>query len=134
MSRARELRLNQTEVEKRLWLYLRNRGLSGAKFRRQAPIGRFIVDFVCFEKHIVIELDGGQHAANATTDARRTAWLESQGFRVLRFWNNDVIENIEGVYLRIVEEVERSASLASTPHPPIASRRAPPSPTRGEGR
>ena len=101
-AKARDLRTSQTEVERRLWRYLRNRGLLAAKFRRQAPIGPYIADFVSFEKRVVIELDGGQHAATEEADAKRTAWLEGEGFRVLRFWNNDVIENIEGVYLRIV--------------------------------
>jgi very-short-patch-repair endonuclease len=105
ISRARELRRNQTEVEKRLWAKLRAWQLGGAKFRRQQPIGPYIADFVCFERKLIVELDGGQHAATVAADERRTAWLESQGFRVMRFWNNDVIENIEGVLETIAREI-----------------------------
>ncbi|MQA66591.1 MAG: DUF559 domain-containing protein [Alphaproteobacteria bacterium] len=94
--RARTLRQQPTDAERRLWSILRNRQLSGHKFRRQASIGRYIADFVCFESKLVVEVDGGQHA-NSRDDAKRTAWLESQGFRVVRFWNNDVLENIDGV-------------------------------------
>jgi very-short-patch-repair endonuclease len=94
---ARRLRANQTEVEKRLWSRLRDRGLFGIKFRRQVPLGPFVVDFVCADHALVVEPDGGQHASPEAADDRRTAWLESRGWRVIRFWNNDVSENIEGV-------------------------------------
>src|SRR5580658_10573018 len=90
------LRQNATDAERRLWAVLRHRQLQGYKFRRQRPIGRFIVDFACTKHHLVIEADGGQHSDNAADD-ERTAWLESQGWRVLRFWNNDILSNIEGV-------------------------------------
>jgi very-short-patch-repair endonuclease len=114
---ARHLRVNQTEAEKRLWYHLRNRQICGAKFRRQAPIGRYIVDFVCFEYMVIIELDGGQHASPTRYDERRTAWLKSQGFEIVRFWNNEVMENMDGVWQRIVEELTGRASVACTPHP-----------------
>ena len=99
---ARELRVNQTDAETRLWLLLRGRRLADAKFRRQTPIGPYIVDFLCFEARLIVELDGGQHAVNLAADDERTAWLEGQGFRVLRFWNNDVLDNTEGVVERIL--------------------------------
>lgn len=99
---ARKLRVDQTEAEARLWLKLRGRRLVDAKFRRQTPVGHYIVDFMCFEAKLIVELDGGQHAVNSVADDERTAWLEGQGFRVLRFWNNDVLDNIEGVVERIL--------------------------------
>jgi len=98
---ARNLRAIQTEAETRLWMRLRDRQLGGAKFRRQVPVGPYVADFACYSARLIVELDGGQHAANADADARRTEWLESQGFRVVRFWNNDVMANIEGVMERI---------------------------------
>ena len=116
-STARNLRLAQTEAEKRLWYRIRNRQLDGCKFRRQAPIGRYIVDFACFERNLIIELDGGQHASPAPSDRTRSDWLVSQGFSILRFWNNDVMENMEGVLQRIIEALSRQASVACTPHP-----------------
>lgn len=94
---ARILRRDATPAERRLWRHLRFRQFDGHRFRRQAPIGRFIVDFVCFEQRLVIEVDGGQHASRLQEDIERTHWLNSEGFRVLRFWNNDVLGNIEGV-------------------------------------
>ena len=99
-SRARQLRANPTEAEKRLWQALRDKQLDGHRFRRQASIGPYIADFVCFERRLVVEVDGGQHTDD-TGDVKRTSWLESQGFRVLRFWNNEVLENREGVLERI---------------------------------
>jgi very-short-patch-repair endonuclease len=98
MSRLRvhELRINMTDAERRLWSALRSRRLQGFKFRRQHPIGPFIADFACVEHQLVIEADGGQHADNES-DFRRTAWIEARGWRVLRFWNNDILANPEGV-------------------------------------
>jgi very-short-patch-repair endonuclease len=97
--RARRLRRNQTDAEKRLWRELRALKPLGFHFRRQAPVGRYIVDFVCFGNKLVIEVDGGQHgeAKAIEHDKRRTAWLEKEGFTVIRFWNNDVNQNLEGV-------------------------------------
>ena len=94
---ARTLRVNQTEAEARLWQRLRGRQLDGAKFRRQAPVGPYIADFVCLAAKLIVELDGGQHADNEEADAARTAWLEGRGFRVLRFWNNDALGDTDGV-------------------------------------
>ncbi|HEV3146095.1 MAG TPA: DUF559 domain-containing protein [Gemmataceae bacterium] len=108
---ARQLRKNMTDAERRLWAELRYRQLEGAKFRRQAPVGNYIVDFVTFEKKLIIELDGGQHAEQTEEDAIRTAWLESQGFRVLRFWNHLIFEDLEMVMQAIWNE------LVQTPHP-----------------
>jgi very-short-patch-repair endonuclease len=88
---AKELRKNMTDAERKLWAQLRNRRLQGFKFRRQQPLGKYIVDFVCFEKKLVIELDGGQHQEQQDYDAQRTEWLQTQGFRVLRFWNHQVL-------------------------------------------
>ena len=88
-----------TDAERVLWRELRSRQLAGYKFRRQQPLGRYIVDFVCLEKRFVIELDGGQHARNdqACYDSQRTLWLEENGYRVLRFWNHDVLQSIEAI-------------------------------------
>lgn len=91
---ASQLRTNATDAEKRLWQALRNRQLAGYKFRRQLPIPPYIADFVCLEQCLIIELDGGQHADALSYDTARTAFLEQQGFRVLRFWNNDVLGNL----------------------------------------
>ena len=94
---ARELRNRLTDAEQKLWQHIRARQMMGFKFRRQAPIGKYIVDFVCFERRLIIELDGGQHAVNQDYDHIRTEWLGSQGFKVIRFWNHDVMNNIEGI-------------------------------------
>ena len=94
---ARALRKNPTEAERALWKHLRLRQLEGQKFRRQQPLGRYVVDFVCFEKKVIVELDGGQHSEQVASDAQRTSWLRGQGFRVLRFWNHEVLRDIEAV-------------------------------------
>ena len=98
---AKKLRNNSTEAEKYLWYVLRLENL-GVKFRRQAVIGRCIVDFVCFEKKLVVEVDGGQHA-QSWEDHVRDRWLMGQGFEIIRFWNHDVLRNREGVLQRIVD-------------------------------
>jgi len=96
---ARQLRREQTDVERKLWFALRDRRFYKLKFRRQQPIGPYVVDFVSFEAKLVIELDGGQHGLvpNEAADRLRTQRLEADGFRVIRFWNNELIENFEGV-------------------------------------
>jgi very-short-patch-repair endonuclease len=101
---ARELRRKATDAEKYLWSLLRNRQLAGYKFRRQHPLGRFVLDFYCHEAKLCVELDGGQHAepAQADYDRERTAWLNQEGIRVIRFWNTDVLNNIEGVLQSIL--------------------------------
>jgi len=96
---ALRLRRDMTDAERWLWGRLRNRGLEGAKFRRQATIGPYVVDFLCMEKRLIVECDGGQHSEAA--DAPRTAWLEGQGYRLLRFWNHDVLGNDEGILATI---------------------------------
>jgi very-short-patch-repair endonuclease len=103
--RAQSLRRSSTPIEHKLWMRLRNRQLHGFKFRRQHPIGKYIVDFFCLEARLVIELDGGWHAEDAkqSMDEYRTAYLHSQGYTVLRIWNNEVTENLRGVLQRIAE-------------------------------
>ena len=108
--RARQLRRDQTAVESRLWFRPRARQLSGAKFRRQYPIGAFIADFCCHERRLVTELDGGHHAEHVDADQSRTDFFVSQGCRVLRFWNNEVIENIDGVLEQIAHTLTLSLS------------------------
>ncbi len=102
LGRARELRKNMTEAEQLLWKHLRAHRMDGYKFKRQQPIGRYIVDFICFSAHCIVEADGGQHLEQSEYDAGRDAWLKSQGFTVLRFWNNDILTNTEGVLETIV--------------------------------
>lgn len=109
--RARELRKHLTEAERRLWQKLQRRQLAGTKFRRQQPIGAFIVDFVCFECRVIVEVDGGQHAEEIAYDAQRTWWLEAQGYRVLRFWNNEVLAHTEAVTQAILDCIERRTSI-----------------------
>lgn len=94
---AKELRKRPTKAENVLWQAIRNKRLFGLKFRRQQVLGSYIVDFVCLENRLVIEVDGGQHAVEKEKDLERDAWLGSQGFQVMRFWNNDVLGNMEGV-------------------------------------
>jgi len=100
---ARTLRKQMTDAERVLWRYLRNRNLTNLKFRRQVPIGGYIVDFLCYEKKLIIEVDGGQHAVEEEADRKRTEWLEKQGYRVIRFWNHDVLMNMDSVARKILE-------------------------------
>ena len=93
---AQKLRNNSTDAEKYLWKYLRGRQLEEFKFRRQHPIGKYIVDFINLERKIIIEVDGGQHSENKK-DKLRDKWLKEKGYEVLRFWDNEVLTNIEGV-------------------------------------
>jgi adenine-specific DNA-methyltransferase len=109
--RARQLRLSATDAECRLWTHLRSRRLRQLKFRRQLPIAGYIVDFVCLETRLVVELDGGQHAEQSTHDEHRTAILEKNGFRVLRFWNDDVLTKLDAVLEEILGSRKRH------PHP-----------------
>jgi len=102
---ARALRKNLTEAEQRLWQQLKRRQIATVKFRRQQPIGPFMVDFVCFERRVIVEVDGGQHAEQAAYDEQRTCGLEAQGYRVLRFWNNDVLANTKAVAQAILDAV-----------------------------
>jgi len=100
---AKELRQRQTEAEKRLWFKLRDNQIYGLKFRRQEPIGNFIVDFVNYDKKVVIEIDGGPHRGKETAryDQQRTQCLETEGFKVLRFWNSEIIDNLDKVVEKI---------------------------------
>ena len=104
---ARQLRRDQTHAEAKLWARLRAEQVHGAKFRRQVPIEPYITDFCCFEPKLIVEIDGGQHAEHLEADAHRTAFLEHTGYRVLRFWNHDVLQSIEAVMERIDDEVHR---------------------------
>jgi len=111
---ARELRGNMTDAEQRLWRYLRQHQLSDCRFRRQHPIGPFIADFACIEKRLIIEIDGGQH--NPTVDSSRNAWFERHKWRVLRYWNNDVLSRTENVLadiLRVADSIEQPPSQPS---------------------
>jgi len=129
VQRGRALRDAQTDAEATLWRVLRNRQVEGFKFRRQHAIGPYIADFVCLEVALVLELDGGQHADAAIEDAKRTAYLQAQGYGVLRFWNNDVLGNLEGVL-----EVIRRELLNAAPLPqPSGEAPALRYPQRGEG-
>jgi very-short-patch-repair endonuclease len=105
-ARARRLRSDQTDAEAKLWRHLRSRQLAGHKFVRQEPIGPYICDFVCRERRLVIEVDGGQHA-DSSADKVRDAWLRSRCYQVLRFWNNDVLTNVEGVLTVIHDTISR---------------------------
>jgi very-short-patch-repair endonuclease len=134
--RSRRLRRDATDAERRLWYRLRSRQIEGAKFVRQDSIGPYVVDFVCRELRLIVEVDGGQHATD-TRDAVRDGWLADRGYRVLRFWNNDVLLNTEGV----LETIAAAASAAVTLQTDSAgaqTRGDAPSPrpsprTRGEG-
>ena len=116
--RARALRGGMTDAEQRLWRALRRRRFAGLKFRRQRPLGRYIVDFVCLERGLIVELDGGQHAEQVVYDRQRDAWLSAQGFVVLRFWNHDVLQQTDTVLERIrlwLEEPVRPSPPAPLP-------------------
>ncbi len=112
---ARQLRVGQTDAEQRLWRHLRNRQLSGLKFRRQQPLGPYFADFYCHDCKLIIEVDGGQHLESAL-DARRDAWLKANGYRVLRFWNHDVLQQTDAV-LEAIYQATRSAPSPPAPLP-----------------
>ncbi len=100
---SQTLRNNLTDVEQKIWYRLRQRQLKNHKFRRQQIIGRYIVDFVCLERKLIIEIDGGQHTEEC--DKVRTEFLQNEGYKVLRFWNNDVLNNIDGILETILNEL-----------------------------
>ena len=108
LAQIRQLRTNMTKQERKLWQIIRKRAINQYRFRRQFPIGNYIVDFICREKKLVIEIDGGQHNEpdKIKYDDERTYYIEAQGYRVIRFWNNDIDSNIEGVYLEILKALE----------------------------
>ena len=115
LERVRELRRSATESEKRLWSELRNRRLQGFKFRRQMWIGSFIADFCCMEAKLVVEVDGSQHQQRTERDRLRAAALAKEGYRVLRFWNNEVMEELEGVLTAIRAELQACVPSPSRP-------------------
>ncbi len=114
-SNARALRGDMTVAEYKLWQALRGKQIEACRFRRQHPIGHYIADFACIEKALVIELDGGQHQDQMEYDERRTVYLQFQGWKVLRFWNNDVLSNLEGVLASVVDAL--TATPPSQPSP-----------------
>ncbi len=129
---ARKLRsqmtdAEMTDAERKLWFALKDRRFQSFKFRRQVPIGPYVADFLTFESRLVVEVDGGQHAESAR-DAKRDRWLAENDFRIVRFWNNDVLSNMEGVLTALATE------LHNTPHPTSRLRSTPPSPAGGEGK
>lgn len=116
-----------TDAERRLWYRLRAHRLEGIKFKRQIPIGQYVADFACMDRKLLVEVDGGQHA-QSTSDAERTKWLEDQGFRILRFWNNEVLNETDAVLGVILAAV---TAAGPSPGAPVG---APPSPRWGEGK
>jgi very-short-patch-repair endonuclease len=144
---ARRLRMNATDAEATLWRHLRKLETEGTHFRRQVPIGPYVADFACMAARIVIEVDGSQHGEdeNKARDDERTRWLESEGYRVVRFWNNDLVQNIDGVLdviyaalygsrdtepRRLMHERRRDR-VAGSSHPTPARSARRPSPSRG---
>jgi very-short-patch-repair endonuclease len=117
------LRRDTTDAERKLWWHLRRLPAGGSHFRRQATIGPYFVDFACHAKRLVIELDGGQHGEelHVQRDLRRDAYMRTNGYRVLRFWNNDVMQNIEGVLELIAEAMSAPLPPTPDPSPPLAS-------------
>jgi very-short-patch-repair endonuclease len=115
ISLARQLRRAETDAERTLWLQLRDRRLGGWKFRRQAPVGPYVLDFLCADGRLIVELDGGQHAERCVEDRQRTRTLEAMGYLVLRFWNTDVLTNMSGVLEVIAATL--SPARREPPHP-----------------
>jgi very-short-patch-repair endonuclease len=135
---AREMRANPTDAEQKLWRHLRHRlAAGGAHFRRQVQIGRFIADFASHRAKLIIEVDGGQHASRIAIDGERTKLFHEHGYRVLRYWNNDVLSNVDGV----IEDIQQAIAATPTPdpspqgggekHPTTARAARRPSPSRG---
>jgi very-short-patch-repair endonuclease len=124
---ARKLRSQMTDAERKLWFALKDRRFQSFKFRRQVPIGPYVADFLTYESRLVVEVDGGQHAESAR-DAERDRWLAENDFRIVRFWNNDVLSNLEGVLTAL------TTKLHDTPHRTSRLRSTSPSPARGEGK
>ena len=124
---ARRLRRDSTSVELRLWNRLRSRSIDGYKFVRQEPIGRYVVDFVCRDRRLIIEVDGGQHADNMR-DQTRDQWLREHNYRILRFWNNDIMNNMDGV----LETIAGALQTEAPPHPVPACGGNRPLPASGE--
>jgi len=122
---AKTLRKRSTDTENLLWKHLRAKRLLGLKFRRQEPIGKHIVDFVCHEKKVIIELDGGHHSEKLEKDRERDEWFRGEGFKVLRFWNNDVLGHTEEILEIIMKKCSESPSPSSPPIKGGVNRKAP---------
>jgi very-short-patch-repair endonuclease len=105
-----------TEAEKLVWQILRSHQMKGYKFRRQVPIGRYIADFVCHEARLIVEIDGGQHDLSSPGEAERSGFLENEGYRILRFWNNEMLANLDGVHETIADELGRITPTQTLPH------------------
>ena len=133
--RARQLRSASTDAESLLWLHLRGRRLNGAKFRRQFSIAGFIADFVCIEVALIVEIDGGQHAQQIARDTRRSEILRDRGYRVLRFWNNEVLRDLDGVLTEIASALIEPPSPQPSPASGRGGKSAQPSgpPANGRG-
>jgi very-short-patch-repair endonuclease len=119
LDRARGLRRDATEAEDRLWYHLRSRRLGNCKFRRQVWIGPFIADFLCMDAMLVVEVDGSQHIDNVAYDDSRTAFLANKGYRVIRVWNNDVMQRMDGVLAAILDGLTRVPSPSHALHGPL---------------
>ncbi|GGE57929.1 endonuclease [Streptosporangium jomthongense] len=115
---AKYLRQNMTDAEKLLWYHLRAYRLNGKRFRRQQPLGPYIVDFIHFGSRVIVEADGGQHN-DSESDKERDAWLRAQGFKVLRFWNHEILRQVDVVLSVIYEEMERREGIAPSPPAPL---------------
>jgi very-short-patch-repair endonuclease len=121
IGRAQTLRRDMTDAERKLWTILRDSSVDGFAFRRQVPIGPFIADFVCHKAKLIIEVDGGQHDLDSIREATRAEFLEREGYQVLRFWNNEVLSNLEGVHMVISTALGGSSP---PPNPPPSRGRA----------
>ena len=113
---ARALRQHMTEAEKAVWTMLRSRQIGGHRFRRQVPLGQYIADFACHEARLIVEIDGGQHDQSSIEETERNRFLEGQGYRILQFWNNDVLANPEGVWMTISTALAENHPLPTLPH------------------
>jgi len=105
-----------TEAERRLWQILRSHQNDGYKFRRQVPISRYIADFTCHEARLIVEIDGGQHDRSSPPEVERSGSLQNEGYRILRFWNNEVLANLDGVHAAIADELGRITPTQTLPH------------------
>jgi len=115
-ARARNLRENMTEAERRLWQLLRSHQMNGCKFRRQVPIDGYIADFVCHEARLIVEIDGGQHDRSSLREAERSGFLQNEDYRILRFWKSEVLENLDGVHETIADDVGGITPTQTLPH------------------
>jgi very-short-patch-repair endonuclease len=114
--RVRALRRNMTDAERSIWRILRSSQIDGHRFRRQVPFGPYIADFVCHDARLIIEIDGGQHDRSVPDEVKRTRFLQDQGYRILRFWNNEVLSNLEGVRAILAHDLRRHPHPNPHPH------------------